>query len=442
MAKKGSTKGSTKKHAIAERYDDDSPALTHWDASGSTFRVNQSFAHLTDDAVDSWWVSWLAADIGSCSNGKYVCQTLDLSNNKLTGVGLARALKAFIYLGIPVLVLKLHKNSIDDAGMDAIAELVSASSSAVQEIHLSHNQVTSEGTCRLLAAVQKSGRYPCKLKKDVAPLWLRLEHNRIDLDRVFEFASSKGIRNASGENRDCWNDRTTGGDGHCPLVAFHWSIIHQKEPAEKESPRPGSVETLSSTPDSDPEADARPVSRVPGPRTKLRNSNSNSNSQKGQSTCFPGACNHHEEQAQQAYSSGEAVNAAYEFTDTQRDSHDGLGSRDMLRDIVEHMQIHSASIVRRLDMMMEMQQRMAGTLKQMCDEQSRLQINQQRLESAIRTLQDQVSYNSQNQVATGHAVNREMHPISPGLGASGAPQQHMSVHGACPVPQLHMCMNR
>jgi len=54
----------------------------------------------------------------------------------------------------------------------------------LHQVHLSHNNITMEGADALFAAAH---RYPRALHNGQVPLWLRLEHNAVDLEN---FAST------------------------------------------------------------------------------------------------------------------------------------------------------------------------------------------------------------------------------------------------------------
>jgi hypothetical protein len=82
----------------------------------------------------------------------------------------------------------LWKNELGDAGARSVAELLEQSSlpgndrGAIAEVHLSHNKITLIGAEALFAAALK--RYPRASHCGQVPLWLRLEHNAIDLEKL------------------------------------------------------------------------------------------------------------------------------------------------------------------------------------------------------------------------------------------------------------------
>eukprot|EP00927_Polykrikos_kofoidii_P034105 TRINITY_DN28936_c0_g1_i1.p1 TRINITY_DN28936_c0_g1~~TRINITY_DN28936_c0_g1_i1.p1 ORF type:complete len:948 (-),score=148.00 TRINITY_DN28936_c0_g1_i1:252-3095(-) len=113
-------------------------------------------------------------DVGTLDIGENFrhCEELDFSCNKLTSVGLRELLHTFWHCK-KLRVLKLFKNQIDDRGAAELVKFVEEST-AIQEIHLSHNMLTSEGVWDLVTAAEKSR------SSDVVPLWLRLERNAIE----------------------------------------------------------------------------------------------------------------------------------------------------------------------------------------------------------------------------------------------------------------------
>eukprot|EP00802_Teleaulax_amphioxeia_P008583 Tamp_08592.p1 GENE.Tamp_08592~~Tamp_08592.p1 ORF type:complete len:727 (-),score=133.97 Tamp_08592:9-2189(-) len=94
----------------------------------------------------------------------------------------------------------LWKNNLCDRGAMAVAQLVQHSCVPgheklwVAEVHLSHNKITRVGAEALFLAAQS---YPRASHCGQVPLWLRLEHNAIDLDKL----GSKMPPHCRAENR-------------------------------------------------------------------------------------------------------------------------------------------------------------------------------------------------------------------------------------------------
>ena len=95
---------------------------------------------------------------------------VDVSQNHLTAKGLDPLVKFGIRC--PELrVFKAFKNQIGDDGARHIARLIT-SCACLEEIHLSHNQLTCKGVRIIVAAASNRD-------KQLSPLWLRLEHNLV-----------------------------------------------------------------------------------------------------------------------------------------------------------------------------------------------------------------------------------------------------------------------
>jgi hypothetical protein len=81
----------------------------------------------------------------------------------------------------------LWKNELGDSGAMSVADLLEHSSLPgherlwIAEVHLSHNKITTRGAQALFRAAE---RYPRGSHAGAVPLWLRLEHNAIDLDKL------------------------------------------------------------------------------------------------------------------------------------------------------------------------------------------------------------------------------------------------------------------
>eukprot|EP00929_Paragymnodinium_shiwhaense_P112533 TRINITY_DN80790_c0_g1_i1.p1 TRINITY_DN80790_c0_g1~~TRINITY_DN80790_c0_g1_i1.p1 ORF type:complete len:268 (-),score=30.18 TRINITY_DN80790_c0_g1_i1:313-1116(-) len=95
---------------------------------------------------------------------------LDFSSNRLQGLG-AEHVTRFALECTGLLIVKLHKNALGDAGASALAPLVEGS--VLRELHLSHNGIGPDGCEDLLRGASRG----LPERRDL--LMIRLEHNRI-----------------------------------------------------------------------------------------------------------------------------------------------------------------------------------------------------------------------------------------------------------------------
>jgi hypothetical protein len=115
----------------------------------------------------------------------------DVSSNLLDDAAIAK-LVGFVrqhaaYLSIKS--MKLYQNKIGDEGCEALAQLIARDDGPTfQELHLSHNRITTQGAVSLVNALAACPRYPFAKDQDnrPTPLWLRLEHNFISAKAVLE----------------------------------------------------------------------------------------------------------------------------------------------------------------------------------------------------------------------------------------------------------------
>lgn len=138
---------------------------------------------ITDQGAEEWslWFIHHASKFGA----KLRAGLVDFSENKLTSAGAAKLLRAFLAARIPVHVLKLHHNLLQDGG--PFAEYLRSSDGCLQELHLSHNDFDARASATIVAAAAfakgKDGlpSYPRRSgSRGLVPLWLRLEKNNID----------------------------------------------------------------------------------------------------------------------------------------------------------------------------------------------------------------------------------------------------------------------
>lgn len=112
---------------------------------------------------------------------------LDASENELSdeaGVCLVSGLQSICHTRegpFRLRVLKLHKNKVGDDTCVQLASLVWHQVKAVEEIHLSHNEVQQKGATALLAALamHPEKAYPRETPCEDVPCWVRLEHNQV-----------------------------------------------------------------------------------------------------------------------------------------------------------------------------------------------------------------------------------------------------------------------
>lgn len=162
-------------------------------------KVNMSGWGMDDQHMERW-CSWFEAHlsqlVGKDTGQQVVIKELDFSENSLTTVGAGRLLATLNTACVHVLILKLHHNRIRD-GRD-IADFISGCGGTLQEVHLSHNELSTTAAAEIILAAasawdacQSTFYYPRLTRKHggtAAPLWLRLDSNFLDhallLDRV------------------------------------------------------------------------------------------------------------------------------------------------------------------------------------------------------------------------------------------------------------------
>eukprot|EP00439_Symbiodinium_sp_Y106_P019083 s1533_g2.t1 len=99
-------------------------------------------------------------------------EEVDFSDNSFSGRGL-RCILDLCSRCRRLKVLKLFKNDLDDAGAELLARFLEHCPN-LEELHLSHNRISSSGALSLISAGSS-----CRREGDT-PLWLRLEHNCLE----------------------------------------------------------------------------------------------------------------------------------------------------------------------------------------------------------------------------------------------------------------------
>lgn len=155
---------------------------------------------------------------------------VDFSHNGMSDQMVWRLLEVLAQHEVHAALLKLFANHISQGGVLAICEFIRMNhhAEALQELHLSHNDIDDRSALELLRTLQSQRpRYPPRRVQDgngeppTAPVWLRLNHNKIkEPDAVRKTAEAEGIaictawdRNACGTSKCCRRE--------CPLVHLY-----------------------------------------------------------------------------------------------------------------------------------------------------------------------------------------------------------------------------
>lgn len=128
---------------------------------------------------------------------------VDFSHNSMSNQMVWMLLQTLAQHEVHTALLKLYGNCITQGGVLAICEFIRLNehAEALQELHLSHNQIDDESALELLRTLHSHRpRYPPKRKSEgnnkgcCSPVWLRLNHNRIrNPSKVLDVAQEEGI---------------------------------------------------------------------------------------------------------------------------------------------------------------------------------------------------------------------------------------------------------
>lgn len=155
---------------------------------------------------------------------------IDFSQNEMSNQMLWGLLETLAQFKVHVACLKLFANKISQGGILALCEFIRENNEAepIQEMHLSHNEIDDEAALELMRTLQvMQPRYPGRrLVEDtgesvVAPVWLRLNHNRIrDTEGVRKTAEQEGITLCAARDRSaCGTTRCSRKE--TPLMHLH-----------------------------------------------------------------------------------------------------------------------------------------------------------------------------------------------------------------------------
>ena len=144
--------------------------------------------------------------------------SLVLEMNFFTTLGLQQLLSAFLHWQSSPLAhlrslhlkrLRCHMNRLDDSCGAALAQYMGSCLSNAylpSEVHLSHNRLSTAGASALLEASARLYPRLAGPGRQPVPLWLRMEHNTIDVPALRARAAELGLRY-------CTCVAAAGGDG-------------------------------------------------------------------------------------------------------------------------------------------------------------------------------------------------------------------------------------
>lgn len=158
---------------------------------GREINVLMSGWGLADQDMDRW-CAWFKGHMATVvPDDEWVtAKEVNFSKNQLTAVGTRLLLETLISCKVAVLVLKLHHNWLSCG--EGIADFIVNSEGSLRELHLSHNDLDTQASADIIlaaSAARENGNgehcYPVQSgSRGVAPLWLRLEQNRVDVTEL------------------------------------------------------------------------------------------------------------------------------------------------------------------------------------------------------------------------------------------------------------------
>mmetsp|Transcript_39073 Transcript_39073/g.93760 ORF Transcript_39073/g.93760 Transcript_39073/m.93760 type:complete len:519 (+) Transcript_39073:157-1713(+) len=151
-----------------------------------------------------------------CSAIAHVCATtkggggpmhanVDAMDTGIRDEGLKQMLETLTTRGIQCKVLRLHRNCLTDVGAVILAEQILRQTQAVEELHLSYNEISEKGALALGLAIQSHDAYPLTRVRgsQPVPIWFRLERNFVGNARgVSDVLQAQGLWVCDAQKRD------------------------------------------------------------------------------------------------------------------------------------------------------------------------------------------------------------------------------------------------
>jgi hypothetical protein len=170
---------------------------------------------------------------------------IDFSHNHMSNQMVWTLLETLAQHEVHTALIKLYANHISQGGVLAICEFIRMNerADAVQELHLSHNEIEDESALELLRTLKaQRPKYPPRRMAEgsgeivLAPVWLRLNHNKIhDPAAVLRMAEEEGVTVCTAWDRQvCGTSKCVRSD--CPLAHLYAFTVQDvpKQPEKYE----------------------------------------------------------------------------------------------------------------------------------------------------------------------------------------------------------------
>ncbi|CAE8598109.1 unnamed protein product [Polarella glacialis] len=153
---------------------------------GGSFEVSMRGRGMSDEQVISWCQA-AKNQLASLSSefSPLHAHQLNFAENCLGSEGVGAIFEMLSDLKIGVRKIELHRNNLTNGAASVLAKYIKECPQAIDELHLSHNQLDRQGVLTLVEAFMTAGsrgvpRYPPRdIRGRCRPVWLRLEYNNV-----------------------------------------------------------------------------------------------------------------------------------------------------------------------------------------------------------------------------------------------------------------------
>mmetsp|Transcript_4579 Transcript_4579/g.10024 ORF Transcript_4579/g.10024 Transcript_4579/m.10024 type:complete len:554 (-) Transcript_4579:32-1693(-) len=191
---------------------DDSPDGLAWNlrAGGCSLKAQDAVNTFLEDLQQNLdAVMEERAATGTADVTRILADTIDVAETWCGDDFLTELFRILEVAGVQPRVLKLYKCNMTDEGLQVVAEFCSRTERPVHELHLSHNQITSNGVITLCEKIRENPNYPRTVGTGAdqiqpVPMWVRFERNHIENHQeVLDELESGGIPVCVVEDRKC-----------------------------------------------------------------------------------------------------------------------------------------------------------------------------------------------------------------------------------------------
>jgi len=177
-------------------------------------------------------MSSILSDLEENSKGQAKYAQINLSFTRTDDSDISNLLQWLSKHKIKLKIIRLRKTNITGKGLEELCTFICQQKSCLTEIHLNSNHVTTDQTYNFLYKLYQTESYPETRSGWSVPLWIRIDSNYIDVDKLLEQLKKQEIEICTCEQRGCTVDNCKAVKGR-NVPVFHLPRLQDQKTARR-----------------------------------------------------------------------------------------------------------------------------------------------------------------------------------------------------------------